>query len=188
MGKAQRERARRRAVLRPSSGDERPSVAPEPGAAFGLAPDHRATWGASSAAAATPAPRRQAIRATYEPSSDMLRRMQRADAVRAALERLGQLAEVRAEARAVVVRHEEQIRSAVEHVRLDGASWSQIGAALGISRQGARQRFGADPNGARRVMSRSPRSRMRLRPSEAWGETLPGQFEEEEPEWTSSRL
>ena len=57
----------------------------------------------------------------------MLRRRQRADAVRAALERLGQLAAVRAEARAVVARHDEQIRSAVKHLRLDGASWSQIG-------------------------------------------------------------
>ncbi|WP_197711285.1 hypothetical protein [Cellulomonas sp. WB94] len=37
---------------------------------------------------------------------------------------------------------DEEIATAVGHLRVDGASWVQIGAALGISRQGARQRFG----------------------------------------------
>ncbi|MBU4215401.1 MAG: hypothetical protein KJ792_12180 [Actinobacteria bacterium] len=35
------------------------------------------------------------------------------------------------------------IDTAVAHLRVDGATWVQIGAVLRISRQGARQRFGA---------------------------------------------
>ena len=42
---------------------------------------------------------------------------------------------------------DEEIEVAVAHVRVDGASWAQVGRALGISRQGARQRFG-DQRGA----------------------------------------
>lgn len=36
------------------------------------------------------------------------------------------------------------IASAVEGQRANGASWSEIGRAFGISRQAAQQRFGSD--------------------------------------------
>ena len=62
-------------------------------------------------------------------------------ALHAGLRALAELAAVRDEARRVIVGHDDQIRTAVVHLRVDGASWGQIGAALCISRQGARQRF-----------------------------------------------
>lgn len=62
-------------------------------------------------------------------------------ALQAGLRALAELATVRDEARRVVVGHDDQIRAAVAHLRVDGAGWGQIGVALGISRQGARQRF-----------------------------------------------
>ena len=37
---------------------------------------------------------------------------------------------------------EAELRSAVDAARADGESWAVIGAALGVSRQGAYQRFG----------------------------------------------
>jgi hypothetical protein len=64
-----------------------------------------------------------------------------------ALVRLGELAAARAEARLVLAALDDEIESAVQHLRVDGASWVQVGRALGISRQGARQRFG-DASGA----------------------------------------
>jgi hypothetical protein len=60
-----------------------------------------------------------------------------------ALARLGELTAARTEARRVVEGLDEEIEVAVAHLRVDGASWAQVGRALGISRQGARQRFGA---------------------------------------------
>ncbi len=62
-------------------------------------------------------------------------------ALQAGLRALAELATARDEARRVVVGHDDRIRAAVAHLRVDGASWGQIGVALGISRQGARQRF-----------------------------------------------
>ena len=188
MGKAHRERARRGAGLRPSPVDERPLVAPAPGAAFGLTPDYHATWTHLPTTTAAPIARSRSARAGHEPSPDILRRVQRADVVRDALENLRQLATMRAEARGVVVRHDEQIRSAVAHVRLDGVSWSQIGTALGISRQGARQRFGADSQAPRQVPTGSANSRTPRTPPEAWSEPLAAALDEEESEWKSSRL
>ena len=67
-----------------------------------------------------------------------------------ALAHLRELAAARAEARRVVDGLEEEIEVAVAHLRVDGASWAQVGRALGISRQGARQRFG-DASGADRI-------------------------------------
>ena len=67
-----------------------------------------------------------------------------------ALPQLEELAAARAEARRVVEGLDEEIEVAVEHLRVDGASWVQIGRALGISRQGARQRFGG-ASGAHRT-------------------------------------
>jgi len=62
--------------------------------------------------------------------------------VTSALADLEHLAAARADARRVVEGLDEEIEVAVDHLRVDGASWVQIGRALGISRQGARQRFG----------------------------------------------
>ncbi len=73
-----------------------------------------------------------------------------ARALREALIVLGQLAAAREETRRVVVEHDAHIRSAVARLRVAGASWGQIGAALGISRQGARQRFDVTAHAARR--------------------------------------
>jgi hypothetical protein len=66
-----------------------------------------------------------------------------ARALREALIGLEHLVAARDEARAVVVEHDERIRAAVARLHAAGASWGQIGAALGITRQGARQRFDA---------------------------------------------
>jgi hypothetical protein len=115
--------------------------------------------------------------------------MQHSDALREALSRLEELAARRAEMRAVVVRHDEQIRSAVAHLRVDGASWSQIGTALGISRQGARQRFSTGAEGNQRVAPRSTTSSSHRTRSDVPGRQLPATSDqEEEQEWTSSRL
>lgn len=65
-----------------------------------------------------------------------------ADRVRTALSGLEELATARADARRVVNELDGEIRVAVEHLRVDGASWVEVGRALGISRQGARQRYG----------------------------------------------
>jgi len=69
------------------------------------------------------------------------------DRVLKSLERLSELAAARAELLRELHTADEEIVSAVSHLRVDGASWSRIGAVLGITRQGARQRFGT---GARR--------------------------------------
>ena len=67
-----------------------------------------------------------------------------------ALPRLEELAAARTEARRVVDGLDDEIEVAVAHLRVDGASWAQVGRALGISRQGARQRFGG-ASGAHRT-------------------------------------
>ena len=74
-----------------------------------------------------------------------------------ALVRLGELAAARTEARRVVDGLDDEIEAAVAHLRVDGASWAQVGRALGVSRQGARQRFG-DARGAHGIRqdSRDP--------------------------------
>lgn len=190
MGKASRERARRRVVLGTPALAEPPSARSAPdGAAFGLSLDPRpAGWPRPIAPlpSKTPDP---PIRAAYEPSPELQRRFQRADALREALTRLEELAALRAEARAVVVHHDEQIRFAVTHLRVDGASWSQIGAALGISRQGARQRFSARADGNHRVAPRSSTSGShRARSDVPDGQPPTQSDQEEEQEWTSSRL
>lgn len=59
------------------------------------------------------------------------------------LERLERLGADRTDAWRVVEGIGEEIEVAVEHLRVDGASWAQIGRSLGTSRQGARQCFGS---------------------------------------------
>lgn len=44
---------------------------------------------------------------------------------------------------AAVIAAESQLRQAVEHARGAGASWTDVGKAAGLSRQGARQRWAA---------------------------------------------
>ena len=77
-----------------------------------------------------------------------------------ALVRLGELAAARTEVRRVVDGLDEEIEAVVAHLRVDGASWAQVGRALGISRQGARQRFG-DARGAH-GSGRDPRDPQRF--------------------------
>lgn len=55
---------------------------------------------------------------------------------------LRQLAADRDATRQAVRDVEHNIAQEVARERADGADWSEIGGALGISRQGARQRFG----------------------------------------------
>jgi len=57
------------------------------------------------------------------------------------LERLGM---DRVAARRTVADLDDEIAVAVVQVPVDGASWTQVGRALGISRQGARQVAGGD--------------------------------------------
>lgn len=49
-----------------------------------------------------------------------------------------------AEAADAVQRDEARLREAVERARARGWSWNRIAVALGVSRQGARQKFGRD--------------------------------------------
>lgn len=49
-----------------------------------------------------------------------------------------------------------RIRAVVVRLRLDAVSWTEIGAALGISRQGARQRFAVAAQGANRTRGLRP--------------------------------
>ena len=51
----------------------------------------------------------------------------------------------------------------VEAAREAGCSWSQIGAALGVSKQAAQQRHTATESVARRLLSRLPRERRSVR-------------------------
>jgi len=59
-------------------------------------------------------------------------------------EALRQLAADREAARQTLLDVESDIAQEVARERADGANWSEIGGALGVSRQGARQRFGLD--------------------------------------------
>lgn len=59
-------------------------------------------------------------------------------------EALRQLAADREAARQALLDVESDIEREVARERADGANWSEIGGALGVSRQGARQRFGLD--------------------------------------------
>src|SRR5450830_205725 len=59
-------------------------------------------------------------------------------------EALRQLAADREAARQALLDVECDIAQEVARERADGANWSEIGGALGVSRQGARQRFGLD--------------------------------------------
>ena len=59
-------------------------------------------------------------------------------------EALRQLAADREAARQALLDVECDIVQEVARERADGANWSEIGGALGVSRQGARQRFGLD--------------------------------------------
>src|SRR5450756_723799 len=59
-------------------------------------------------------------------------------------EALRQLAADRDAARQAVLEVEHDIAQEAARERADGANWSEIGGALGISRQGARQRLGLD--------------------------------------------
>ena len=135
MGKGSRVRASRQVA-------RRPAPAPRAGAAFGVGTGPRALTGP------------QAPRAWVDGAIDLVPDPERAwrAAVRVtkALPRLEELAAARAEARRVVEGLDEEIEVAVDHLRVDGASWVQIGRALGISRQGARQRFGG-ASGAYRI-------------------------------------
>lgn len=71
--------------------------------------------------------------------------------VAAALRQLVKLVTEREAARRALVAHDERIRASVARLRLDGANWGQIGGALGISRQGARQRFDLAARATRRT-------------------------------------
>lgn len=75
------------------------------------------------------------------------------------LVRLEELVAMRDEARGAVVRLEEEVGVVVAHLRVDEVSWAQIGRVLGVTRQGARQRYGV-PNGSHRTdrVPRRPRS------------------------------
>jgi hypothetical protein len=64
----------------------------------------------------------------------------------AGLADLRQLAEQRREARRTVSALDAKIVHQVARLRLAGATWVQVGAALGVSRQAAQQRFGAGPS------------------------------------------
>ena len=129
------------------------------GASFGLGEDYRPVLAAPRVATARPSDARQPARPDDARNSwETSQRIERAQALRTALERLQQLAVARDETRALVMGHESQIRSAVDHLRLDGATWGQIGQALGITRQGARQRFHVAARTAHRAQPARPRS------------------------------
>ncbi len=126
----------------------------------------RSSYARSTATVPTTAPSNTALQVesrhftSYRPESGQIAAPTLLDvrALRAGLRALAELAMVRDEARRLVVGHDDQIRTAVGHLRVDGASWGQIGVALGISRQGARQRF--DPavraaHGSRPIHTRS---------------------------------
>lgn len=51
---------------------------------------------------------------------------------------------------------DRQIRLDVAQARADGWSWSQIGAALGVSRQAAQARYSAELGSARHPATREP--------------------------------
>lgn len=127
MDKGNRVRARRHA-------DRLGRPAPAAGAAFGIGSGPRASTGPEAVAVG-----RDGV---VGPMREYEAAWRTAARVTDALVRLKELAAARAEARRVVDVLDEEIEVAVAHQRVDGASWAQVGRALGISRQGARQRFG----------------------------------------------
>ncbi len=134
-----------------------------------------------------PEPRRF-VSYSPEPSWTAAARYADARALQAALRAFAELAAERDEARLVVAGHDEQIRSAVAHLRVDGASWGQIGGALGISRQGARQRF--DPaaraaHSSRPIHARSTDLADEVPPAPE--RRTPADDEQEDSRWTSWR-
>lgn len=147
MGKGSRVRASRQA-------DRRGRPAPSSGAAFGIDVVPRAPTGPE----VPPVPGDGVVGPVRE--YDVAWRA--AARVTDALAGLRELVAARAEARRVVDGLDEEVEVAVAHLRVDWASWAQVGRALGISRQGARQRFGeatgahglrkdpGDPQGFRR--------------------------------------
>jgi hypothetical protein len=135
MGKGNRVRASRQV-------GRRWTASPSPGAAFGIGVAPIASTGRKAPEVA----RDDVVGGVRE--YDVAWRA--AARVTDALAHLRELAAARAEARRVVDGLEEEVEVAVTHLRVDGASWAQVGRALGISRQGARQRFG-DANGAHRI-------------------------------------
>ncbi len=132
MGKGSRVRASRQV-------DRRGRPAPSSGAAFGIGVVPRAPAGPEA-----PAVGRDGVVGHVREYEAAWRAAAR---VTDALAQLRELAAARAEARRVVDGLDAEVEVAVAHLRVDGASWAQVGQALGISRQGARQRFG-DPSGA----------------------------------------
>lgn len=102
-----------------------------------------------------------------------------------------QLVEEREDAYRAVVVCDERIRAAVARLRLDGATWVQIGGALGVSRQGARQRFGTATSAADRTRpihrQRNPTPRVVARSDVEHQGATPGVSEQEVPRWTNSR-
>jgi hypothetical protein len=108
--------------------------APPAGAAFGIGAEQRASTGPE-----TPPVRRDGVVGRVRDRDVVWRAAAR---VTDALVRLEELAAARAEGRRVVDGLDDEIVAAVAHLRVDGASWARVGRALGISRQGARQRFG----------------------------------------------
>ena len=132
MGKGSRVRASRQV-------DRRRRPTPSPGAAFGIGVVPLASTGQE-----VPAVGRDGVVGGVQEYDGARRAAAR---VTDALAHLREIAAARAEARRVVDGLEEEIEVAVAHLRVDGASWAQVGRALGISRQGARQRFG-DASGA----------------------------------------
>lgn len=132
MGKGSRVRASRQV-------DRRGRPTPSPGAAFGIGVIPLASTGPEAPEVA----RDDVVGGVRE--YDVAWRA--AAWVTEALVGLRELAAARAEARRVVDGLDEEVEVAVAHLRVDGASWAQVGRVLGISRQGARQRFG-DASGA----------------------------------------
>lgn len=127
MGKGSRVRASRQV-------DRRGRPTPSPGVAFGIGVAPLASTGLEAPEVA----RDDVVGGVQE--YDVAWRA--AARVMDALAHLRELAVARAEARRVVEGLEEEVEVAVAHLRVVGASWAQVGRALGISRQGARQRFG----------------------------------------------
>jgi hypothetical protein len=61
-----------------------------------------------------------------------------------------------ADAAAVVATAQDRLNAAVDAARAQDRSWRQIGLALGMSRQAARERYGQEPT-AKRKISRARR-------------------------------
>ena len=171
MGKAPRRRRPRKVVAR--------SSATRLGAAPGTTNSSTPTAAAETPVFVSDGP---------APPRDVRLRLAQLDALRQELSGLAALAVARDEARRLVVGHDERIRKAVARLRRDGASWTQIGGALGISRQGARQQFDAGARAAhrsRRVHAPSTDSVDDVAPSP--GRRTPAGDEQEDSRWTSWR-